>query len=229
MGCMHASYKLTRSDIEFNLSSCHSFMWNSDAIREAWPTVFQLQHEDIRFYPEDTWGPFFLPFQGLGTVSGNAMNLYYAWFVLYCLWMVVIGFELTRTKRDKDGNILRKPKYDTIYFGMVRDGYAMAVGSLWGRKREVSKKMMADGDYEYRDFALYMCIHAFLIFVSTNFLAYACLKSQTIHSAFIWILVVVCVYRGASRYTYWVTNSSSKALQKHYHDVLEDAKHAKRE
>mmetsp|Transcript_21449 Transcript_21449/g.27734 ORF Transcript_21449/g.27734 Transcript_21449/m.27734 type:complete len:391 (+) Transcript_21449:118-1290(+) len=207
----------------------YTFMWHSDEIVEAWPTVFHLKHTDIDFYPSDQFGPFFLPTQGLGTVSGNAMNLYYLWWACYYIWMVVNGLELTRTRRDANGKITKSPKYDTVYYGMVKDGFPLAAGKLWGRKKEVSKKMMMDGTYDYRDLTLYMSCHAVMIFVATNFIAYGCMRSKAIHATFIWILVIICVYRGSSRYTYWATSSSSKSIEKQYKELLKGSKFSKEE
>ena len=210
----------------------YTLLWHGDAIREAWPGVFRVELDKLKFFPEQEdnigYGPFFLPWKGIGSISGNAAMLYLVWWVLYSVWMLTIGLELTRTKiiQDRDNtnnNQISAPKYDTVYFSMVRDGYSRSVGRLWGRRHEVSERITTLGEYEYRDFLLYMTIHAVLVFIATNVLAYACLASKLIHATFIWIVVVLCVFRGAKRYVYWITNSSSKALQKEYREALENS------
>jgi hypothetical protein len=207
----------------------HTFLWNPSLILQTWPTVFHFHQEEVRMWPGEGWtAPFVLPWNALGTVVGDTMIIYWVWFVLYVLWMLTFGLELTRTKKDPSGKIVAKPKYDTVYYSLARDSFLLAAGHLWGRKVEVTKRMIVDGEYEYRDFALYMTIHACLTFASTVVLPYACQTSRYVHSAMIWGLVSLCVFRGASRYVYWVTSSSSRALTREYRDILEYNHNAKK-
>ena len=138
--------------------------------------------------------------------------------------MLTIGLDLTRKQRrrkGKDGKPL-EAKYDTVFNCTVQDGIVEMIGAvIWKRPKEVSRRQMAERNYEVRDLFVYMCCHAIGIWFATTVIAYACCQSKMAHATILWMMVVLCVYRGSQRYTYWATSMSSKALQKEFAHILE--------
>ncbi len=103
----------------------------------------------------------------------------------------------------------------------MRDGLCVAMGKLlWNRPKEVSLKQARTNDFEMRDFLVYMSAHAIATFSSLSVLAYACYSSQLFHGAILWLLVVICTYRGAMRYTYYSTKMYTKIIQSKFVDEI---------
>ena len=206
----------------------YSFQWHSEEIREAWPSFFKMDdvtagNRGFEFFPEH--GPFFLPFQGLGTVAGNAAALYWIWYIPYMIWMITTGLDLTRKVRhklDKDGIPLPTSKYDTAFHCILRDGICEQVGHLFGRSVEESRRQQREGDYEVRDFCVIMIVHAIAVWLATVTVAYVCLLDKKIHAAMLWLTVAITVFRGARQYVYWTTSMSSKAIKEEFAHILEE-------
>ena len=198
----------------------YTFLWHSKEIKETWPGVFKLDVVDrIQFYPDPDEGIYLL-----GTVVGDALVIYVCWLMLYFIWMMTIGLDLPRKSRKGKA---RTPRFDTVFHSTVRDGMCETIGRVcWGRSKEESRRQMAEDDYETRDFLVYMLGHFIMATFATSVVAYICTKDKYIHAGFIWALAVVCISRGAKRYVYWVTSMSSRAIEKHYREILESSKQA---
>jgi Protein of unknown function (DUF2838) len=200
-----------------------TFLWHGDQVREAWPMLFQLNYlDDVHFFPES--GPYFIPgVGGLGTVAGNGIAVYVAWFIPYVTWMVTIGLDLPRTTRrakGKDGQSLL-PRYDTVFHSTVRGGLCMTFGKLfWNRPKETSVKQMETNDYELRDFVVYMLIHATLAIASIYVLAYACYANKHVHMSLLVALIVICVHRGSKRYTYYSTTMYGRLVRQRFENQM---------
>lgn len=203
----------------------YTFRWHASEIREAWPELFSLSYlDDVRFFPET--GPLFLPGSGLETVAGNAIAVYFLWFVPYVIWMVVVGMDLPRSnRRGKDGK-LQHPKFDTVFHSTVRGGICITIGKVfWGRSKAASVKQMESNDFEHRDFVAYMAFHAGLSILSIYGLAYPCFSSKTVHLCLIVLLMVLSVYRGSKRYTYYSTAMYGRLIRKQFDlIVMEESK-----
>ena len=201
----------------------YTFMWHTDAIHKAWPELFKLDYfDDLQFFPDDTY--FVIPGTGLGTIAGNTIALYFMWFIPYVSWMLLIGLDLPRKNRkNKDGSVV-VPKYDTVFHATVRGGFCATMGSaLWDRPRSVSQQQMENDDYEVRDFIVYMGLHAFFINLAVYTLAYPCYRSQNAHKILLILITVICVKRGAQRYTYYSTNMYGRMVRKDFADLLGEA------
>jgi hypothetical protein len=201
----------------------YTLRWYYEDIHNTWPKMFHLSYvEDIQFFPDDTW--FVLPFTGLGTIAGNTITFYFLWFIPYVIWMLLIGLDLPRKNRkNKDGTLI-VPKYDTVFHSTVRGGLTAFAGKLiWGRPTSVSKVQMENDDYETRDFLAYISLHAIMACSSVYILAYPCFISQTWHTIMLILLTVICVARGAARYTYYVTAMYDHAIRKDFAELLEEA------
>jgi hypothetical protein len=208
----------------------YTFRWHSDEIQQAWPGVFSLDYlDDVKFFPDD--GPFVLPFTGLGTIAGNTIALYFVWFILYVTWMVSIGMDLPRAVRhslQKNGTPM-PARYDTVFHCTVRGGLCITIGSVcWGRPKSKSLKQMETNDFELRDFAVYMAMHAFMACVSVYALAYPCFRSKDVHLGFLAFLTSITVWRGAKRYSFYSTAMYGRLIRKNFHDLIADEDESKK-
>eukprot|EP00521_Asterionellopsis_glacialis_P000512 CAMPEP_0195256018 /NCGR_PEP_ID=MMETSP0706-20130129/5989_1 /TAXON_ID=33640 /ORGANISM="Asterionellopsis glacialis, Strain CCMP134" /LENGTH=210 /DNA_ID=CAMNT_0040308987 /DNA_START=257 /DNA_END=889 /DNA_ORIENTATION=+ len=206
----------------------YTLMWNTDQIKEAWPNVFDLDYmEDVKFFPDRAMS--FLPFQDLDSIFGCTIALYFMWFIPYVAWMLLIGLDLPRKVRKtkgKDGEPL-PTEFDTVFHSTVRNGLTITIGRLWNRPKEVSKKQMANDDYEARDFLVYMAIHAVMGNIAVVVLGYLCFHYKWAHIALLLVLTTVCVFRGAKHYDYYVTEMYERAVKKAFSDILKESKSKK--
>lgn len=203
----------------------YTMMWKTDALREAWPGIFTLDYlQDVSFISESGF-----PLK-LGTIAGNGVAIYTIWFMVYVTWMVTVGMDLPRkVRRTKgpDGQPL-PPKYDTVFHSTVRGGLCIVMGkALWGRKKEVSLKQIADDDYEMRDFFVYMAAHAVAGVTSTCISGYLCFTYQKFHAAVLVFLIYTTVMRGAKRYTFYINSMYGRMIWKQFKDSLDKSEKSK--
>ena len=187
----------------------YTLRWHASDIQEAYPTLFHLDYLDhLHFFRLE---------EVSSSIAGNAALAYVCWFIPYVSWMLLMGMDLPR--KTVDGTKI--PKYDTVFHSLWRPGPCETFGSLvWRRPVEISRKQMEMDDYERRDFLLYMTIHAVLILGSIPTLAYMCSWSPTLHFTLLILVVLICVYRGAQRYTYYTTQMYGKTVRKHFAAVM---------
>jgi len=178
----------------------YTLRWKTDEILKAWPNVFDLNYV-VHFFPKTSWG-----LLGENSIFGNAILLYFLWFIPYLYWIITIGLPRSREQTDK-------PVYDTVFHGNMRNGLCVFMGNiLWKRPIEESKRQVATNDFEWRDLYAYMCLHFFAFLVSLFALAYPCYTSKTLHGILLFLLAVVCSWRGAIRYTYYSTKMYVKTV-----------------
>ena len=85
-------------------------MWHSDEIKEHWPQIFHLTYlEGLRYFPEDRI--FFTPGNGLESVAGSSVALYFLWWIPYVCFQLLFGIDLP--KKFKEDGSPAKPKWDT--------------------------------------------------------------------------------------------------------------------
>jgi hypothetical protein len=198
----------------------YTLRWHASEVRSAWPSVFKLDYlEEVDFHPKDHF--FVVPWRDVGTIAGNTVTLYAMWFVPYVSWMLLFGLDLPRKDRP---NIV--PKYDTVFHSTVRGGLVILIGKVfWNRDKEATKKQMADDHYEARDFMVYIVSHAIAAYSAIYILAYPCYKSRAAHVMLLLLNLIICVRRGASRYTYYVTNMYGKMVRKDYAELLSQSEY----
>jgi len=180
--------------------------WNSEKVLAAWPNTFHLDH-DIEFFSKTTF---------LGTVFGNTVAAYLAWFVPYCIWIFFVAMDLpreTRKKKLSDGSPALT-EYDTVFHANHRNGSCVTFGKMfWNRSVEKSKRQIARNDFETRDLAVYMAVHFACAIGSIVFVAYPCYLSKYAHGTFLVFLLVICTYRGSKRYTYYSTAMYARIIR----------------
>ena len=75
------------------------------------------------------------------------------------------------------------------------------------------------------DFIIIMMAHVLACWSSTMLAAYICLSDKRLHAAMLWIIVMICVFRGAQQYVSWVTSMTSKAVEEEFAELLEELHH----
>ena len=181
----------------------YTLRWESDKILQAWPRTFDLDY-DVQFFPSGENATF------LGTIFGNTLFLYFFWLVPYLYWIVTIGMDLPTFKEDG-----KAPIYDTVFHANMRKGLCILLGNvLWKRPVEESKAQVATNRFETRDLYAYMFFHAVGVLLSILCGAYPCYRSKFLHGSLLTLLAVVCIWRGALRYTYYSTELYGKIVLK---------------
>jgi len=183
--------------------------WRPDEVLASWPNTFYLEYDDISFFSKD---------QFIGTVFGNTMIAYMAWFVPYFSWQWFIGLDLPRSKRTKtlqDGSPA-PTVYDTVFHSNWRKECVSKGKLFWNRPEDVSKKQAASNDFEVRDFVVYMGLHFLCALFATVTVAYFSYLSKYIHGAVLVFLVMICIWRGAKRYTYYSTEMYAQVIRKQF-------------
>lgn len=185
----------------------YTILWDSEDLKKAWPNVFFMDYlDEVEFFPVFD----------LGTIAGNALAFYLLWFVLYTLWMLLVGINMPRN--DLIG---RQPKFDTVFHSLMRGGLCVVIGwNLWRRPKDESLMQMKTNHFEFRDFMVYMIAHAILVGLSIFVLGYLCFKSQTLHAFFLILVTTVTAHRGAQRYTYYTTAMYGKMIRKEFADIM---------
>ena len=191
--------------------------WESAEIQKAWPNVFLLDYTDeVSFFPNES-SSFF------SCVVGSTITLYLIWFVLFTMWMLMIGIDLPRSDRiGPDGQPVI-PVWDTVFHSLMRGGLYIITGSMFfGRSKAVSVDHMDVNNFYLGDLFVYLGAHAFMSILATVFLGYLWFHSKLAHASLLAAVTAVVVYRGAVRYTYYTTEMYSKTLRKQFAHLLEE-------
>jgi len=187
--------------------------WKADAVKEAWPNIFDLDY-DLVFWPNGSF---------TGCVFGNTIILYLMWIIPYFFWQLYFGLDLPKTHRTKklaDGSPA-PTVYDTVFHANMRNGLCVTIGNvLWKRPKELSLQQVKTNDFEMRDFYFYMGVHLFCGLVSTVVLAYPCFLNKYAHGVVLWFLAALCTYRGSKRYTYYSTKMYARIIRKQFSDEI---------
>jgi len=182
--------------------------WRSEEVLAAWPNAFSLDYtNDIQFWPEDSF---------TGNVFGNTIIGYLMWYIPYCVWIYFIGHDLpreVRMKKLKNGSPA-PTTFDTVFHANHRNGNCVAMGTLFfNRSVEESKRQIANNDFETRDLVVYMAFHFLLVIASIVIVAYPCYLSRYVHGTFLVLLLIICTWRGAKRYTYYSTQMYARIIR----------------
>jgi Protein of unknown function (DUF2838) len=191
----------------------YTLLWHTEEIATAWPDLFHFQYlDEMIFFPKDEDGVdmIFWPGSGLGSIAGNAVALYWLWFIPYVSWMLLVGLSLPRRA---------KRPYDTVFHSTLRGGPCIMFGKLWGRPEAVSRQQMKDNTYEVRDFVVYMIMHAFMINLALYVVGYFCYTYRKVHGATLCFMVIVCVYRGGRSYRQWASRTAF-LIEKEFASVI---------
>lgn len=187
----------------------YTLRWHSEELNNAYPQIFHLDYlENISFFPTGN-------ISSGGSILGNAALVYVGWFIPYTSWMLLQGLDLPRKSAKKSF----PPTYDTVFHSLWRPGLCETCGTLlWKRSPTLSKDQMGRDDYETKDFLVYMVGHATLVGISILTLANLCRLGSILHGILLTCVVTICVYRGAQRYTYYVTVMYGKIIRKQLGD-----------
>ena len=158
-----------------------------------------------------------------GSVAGNTLALYGLWWILYVVFMLIIGMDLPRYDRKRADGTMRVPKYDTVFHNFHRAGLCVMMGSiLWNHPKKTPLQQIDANHFETRDFLAYMLAHAVAAIGSVFCIGYPCLHNQKAHASFLLLVAIVTIYRGAKRYTYYCTKMYSKTLRKQFAHLIDE-------
>eukprot|EP00986_Skeletonema_menzelii_P019292 scaffold27514_cov166-Skeletonema_menzelii.AAC.1 len=192
----------------------YTFMWHSAEIKEHWPSIFRLTYlEGLRYFPEE--GIFFTPGDGLDSVAGSSVALYFLWWIPYVCFQLLVGIDLPRKFND-DGTPA-KPKWDTVFHSTMRQGLCMTLGTVFrGRSKKASIALCMENNFDLIDFFIYMTCHMIAAMTAFYCIGYPCFSSQQFHLLMIIFVTWLVVARGAKRYTYYTTKMYSRVLREHF-------------
>ena len=198
--------------------------WNNIVMEEHWPMFwYKNDFKFLRYWPSHITNVAFTE-----SVLGLSLLFYFMWAVPYMIWQLWIGLDLPRTNRrstyrvkGSDERIPKQPIYDTVFHFNMRDGQCMALGKyLWKRPVEETKRMIENNDYELRDFFVYMFYHFLGVFISVILLAYSCSLSKYVHLAWILLIFLIVIWRGANRYVYYSTEMYASLIRRQFAPLL---------
>ena len=184
-------------------------MWHTDAIINAWPTIFNFSYIDEILY-----------FDGWSGVASCSTVLYFMWWIAYTSFMLLIGIDLP--KKYKSNGQEAHPKYDTVFHSTMRGGVCIALGKVRGRSKSKSLQMMEENSFDLVDFFMYMAAHMIAALGTVYTIGYACFINRYFHLAMLGFSVVVAVVRGGKRYTYYSTKMYSRALKKEFAHIIDN-------
>ena len=197
----------------------YTFVWYTDKILEAWPSVFNTGYmEDEMTY-----------FGGTGSIASYSTAFYFTWWVIYVCFMLG-GGGIDLPKKFKPDGTPAKPKYDTVFHSTMRDGVCILIGKfIRGRSRAESLTLMETNMFDEVDFGLYMIFHMIAALSAIYVSGFLCFKSKIFFRLMLGASIVVAVVRGANRYTYYTTKMYSRALRKEFSEQLAQSDEAKKD
>jgi len=155
--------------------------------------------------------------QGLDSVVGNSVVLYFLWFIPYVCFMLLVGMDLPNS------TVSTNPKWDTVFHSTMRGGACILIGRTFrGRSKRDSLRQMKENNFDLTDFFLYMAFHMIMSLSAFYVIGYPCFKSQRCHLGMLVLLAWLVVRRGASRYTYFTTKMYSNTLRREFADILDE-------
>ena len=186
----------------------YTFLWNTDAIVEAWPNVFHFSYKDDLHY-----------FGGMNSVAACSTVFYFMWWIFYVSFILLGGLNLPR--KYKPNGQEAHPTWDTVFHSTMRGGPCIAFGKLFrGRSKNESLKQMEENNFDLIDFFIYMGLHAASALTAIFLGGYLCFTYKYFHLAMLGLCAVLAVMRGANRYTYYSTKMYSRTLKKQFADIL---------
>jgi len=209
----------TMANLIIHLMPCmtmYHHRWHAAEISAAYPTIFPHL---VEFTEQLNSG------KDPASVTKITLLVYFAWFVPYTIWMLLVGLRLPSVSKDKKKP---PPKYDTVFHATWKGGPCELVGTtVWKRPEAVSRDESERNDYEIRDFLLYMTGHAVMscgigIVLIGDILCYG--GGKNVHEALLWLATIICAERGAKRYTYYVTAMYGQKLRRAFHKLEQQQK-----
>jgi len=187
----------------------YNYRWHAAEISNAYPNIYsQLLSFTEELGKKNTQSP-----------TQITLAVYFAWFIPYTIWFVLVGLKLPVVSKDKSD---RPPKYDTVFHATWKGGMCELAGKLWKRPKEISRDCSERNDYELRDFFLYMLGHALGSCVVGIILIgdILCFRGgKMVHATLLWFTTILCAKRGADRYTYYVTSMYGYQLRKAFQEI----------
>uniref|UniRef100_A0A7S4AAJ5 Glycerophosphocholine acyltransferase 1 n=2 Tax=Pseudo-nitzschia australis TaxID=44445 RepID=A0A7S4AAJ5_9STRA len=192
----------------------YNYRWHAADISAAYPAIYPHLPEFTADFNNDT---------DTGRISRITIMVYFAWFVPYTLWMLLVGLKLPVVPKADEKK--PPPKYDTVFHSTWNGALCEVAGTMvWKRSKKRSRDCSERNDYEVRDFMLYMVGHAvgscgIGIIILGDILCYR--GGRMVHGTMLWLATIICAKRGADRYAYYVTKMYGQKLRKAFREEME--------
>lgn len=171
----------------------YTFRWQSERVVEAWPTLFHLNYFD-RVSP---WSDIYL----------RACAAYLVWWLLYSLWLILCGSKLP------------SKGYDTVYHFLMRSPNPVSKILGWSDE-ELARRSKAN-DFGIPSMLIYMLLHAVAVTTAIT-VSIACFSNQYFHGSACALMLLSSIYKGSSRYSYYMVDQYTIMLRREFKDVLMD-------
>lgn len=168
-----------------------TFRWKSDQIVSTFPGLFHLDYFDS----VDPWRDIYIL-----SVCG-----YFVWFVPFTLWMCTCGLGM-----PSNG-------YDTVFHSMMRGG--SPIPRMLGWTKEEENTRAENNDYTVMSVLLYMLLHAVSCCLSMT-LSIGCWYSMIFHGCACFLMLLTSIYKGSSRYSYYILENYITILRREFAEVL---------
>merc|ERR1712176_1036073 len=96
----------------------------------------------------------------------------------------------------------------------MRGSVCYSLGSFWNRSKEESKAQILTNNFALQDFLFYMLMHFITVMLCIFVVGYATCSSKLLHQIFLSLATLSSIYRGAKRYTYYVTQMYAVVIRK---------------
>mmetsp|Transcript_49711 Transcript_49711/g.116082 ORF Transcript_49711/g.116082 Transcript_49711/m.116082 type:complete len:366 (+) Transcript_49711:79-1176(+) len=161
--------------------------WNREIVHANFPEIFKYE-----FFPEiDMWGDIYC----------KSAFVYGVWWVLYTTWLLTLGCHCPRWG------------YDTIFHFSMRGISGRAVAKMLRTDKKVLDTYIKTDEYPRSFMITYMCVHAALVLCALP-ASLLCFASHYIHVGLCAFAVLLSIYNGSSRYTYYMVHSYSADLRR---------------
>jgi len=170
----------------------YTLRWNSQAVLEAWPALFDLSY----FSEVRPWRDVYL----------NAAAAYLLWWLLYLLWLLTCGLRLPSRG------------YDTVFHSIMRGG--SPIPSILGWSKEDLAGRVARNDFTAGSAAVYMLFHAAAVLAAV-LLSVCCWLSQHFHGLCCLGMALAAIYRGSQRYAYYVLDVHLREVRREFGSILD--------
>eukprot|EP00928_Gymnodinium_smaydae_P017666 TRINITY_DN16759_c0_g3_i2.p1 TRINITY_DN16759_c0_g3~~TRINITY_DN16759_c0_g3_i2.p1 ORF type:complete len:365 (-),score=16.93 TRINITY_DN16759_c0_g3_i2:78-1172(-) len=171
----------------------YTLRWNTQDVTNTWPDVFQLNYfEEIN------------PWSG---IYASPMLFYAGWWFVYTVWLCTCGLQCPHKG------------YDTVFHSLMRPFNPLS--KMLGWSKDEHARRAKENDFTVKSALVYMVFHSVAVAVGT-LLAVGCFMSQYFHAASCATMALLAIYKGASRYSYYMLESYTNVLRKEFGESLKD-------
>jgi len=172
----------------------YTLRWQTKEVLDAWPGLFNLTYLD-------SVDPF-------RDVYCMAVAGYFVWWVPFTVWMLCCGLGMPAKG------------YDTVFHSLMRG--SNPVSAVLGWSKEEAKKRAASNDFTTGSVLVYMLFHALAVCLAM-LLSMVCYTNRYCHGGLCIAMALAAIYKGAARYSFYITDQYTSMLRKEFGAVLQES------